>query len=266
MLQDKSRRSFNLIWLERLLPTALIAMTAALGSVQTPSVARSRSFQPVSKLTTWYTNRAPIDIEIAASAGQGDEAHWIEPERTLRFRLERAYVESLSRTERPAYNSILLTFDLQTGLPSALFKVPPEQVEVRNDPIRQLSNDEWGHRTLILLLQSNFSSDVVPRVSSELNRCKGVKLQSDLFLYDKDRDHSCLTRSLGFGKKYVAQLSEETSLLINCSDSLVGCKMYFPFEGFLPSVSFHESHLIHWKEIMEKATGFLRSRQYRGGE
>src|SRR5207244_2783324 len=118
-------------------------------------------------------------------------------------------------------------------------------------------------RTLIIRLESNNSSDILPRMSSELNRCKGSKRQDDLFLYDKDRDRSCLARSLVFGAKYVAQLSEEISLLIRCSDSLIGCEMYVPFDGFLSSVSFHESHLSHWRGIIGKATEFLQSKQYR---
>jgi hypothetical protein len=242
--------------------SALIFITT-LGVTQLPSTARTEPFEPVSKLTTWYTDRNPIDVEIIASAGQGSEAHRVEPERILRLRLERAFVDTIFRIERPSFSSVSLSFDMPTGLPSALFTAPPEQVELRGDPIRQLPRAEFASRTLIILLESNISSDVLPRVSSELNRCKGGRRQDDLFLYDKDRDRSCVARSLGFGTKYVAHLSEDSSLLIQCSDSLIGCKTYFPFDGFLRSVSFHESHLPQWREIIGKAIEFLKSKQYR---
>jgi len=242
--------------------SALIVMLM-FGVTQLSSIALTQPFEPISELKTWYTDRNPIDVEIIASTGQGNEARRVEPERILRLRLERAYVDSISRIERPSFSSVSLSFDMPTNLPSVLFTAPPEQVELRGDPIRQLPRAEFASRTSVILLQSSNSSDVLPRVSSELNRCKGGKRQDDLFLYDKEQNHSCLARSLAFGTKYVARLSDDISLLIRCSDALIGCETYFPFEGFLPSVSFHESHLAHWKEIIGKATEFLQSKKYR---
>ncbi len=61
-----------------------------MGMTQLSSLALSQPFQPITKLTTWYTDRTPIDLEIVASMGQGNEAHLLQPERKLRFRLERA--------------------------------------------------------------------------------------------------------------------------------------------------------------------------------
>jgi hypothetical protein len=233
------------------------------GVTQLSSIARAQPFEPISQLRTWYTDRNPVDVEISATTGQGSEARRLEPKRTLRLRLERAYVDTISRIEQPSFSSVSLSFDLPTGLPSALFTAPPEQVELRGDPIRQLLHDESASRTLIIRLNGSNSSDVLPRVSSELNHCKGGQRQNDLFLFDGERDPSCLAHSLAFGTKYVAQLSEDISLLIRCSDALIGCEMYFPFEGFLPSVSFHESHLARWREIVGKAAEFLQSKKYR---
>jgi hypothetical protein len=233
------------------------------GVTQFSSIALTQPFEPISALKTWYTDRNPIDVEIVASTGQGKEARRVEPERILRLRLERAYVDTIFRIERASFSSVLLSFDMPTNLPSALFTALPEQVELRGDPIRRLSSGESASRTLVILLESSNSSDVLPRISSELNRCRGGKRQDDLFLYDMERDHSCLAHSLAFGTKYVAQFSEEVSLLIRCSDALIGCEAYFPFEGFLPKLSFHKDHLTHWKQIIEKATEFLHSKQYR---
>jgi hypothetical protein len=238
-----------------------LVAAAFVGVLDLSSAVLAQAFQPVDKLTTWYTDRNPIDIEIVATTGQGAEARPLLPERVLRFRLERAYVGTVFR--RSNFSSVSLSFDLPTGLPSSLFMAPPEQVELRGNNIIHLSRPEAGRRMLNIRLESNHSNDILKRISSELNVCKGDKRQDDLFLYDKDRDKSCFGRSIGPATKYVGQLSEDISLLIECSDALIGCRVSFPFEGFLPSASFHKSHLAHWKEVVEQATVFLQSKKYR---
>src|SRR5205085_6769836 len=48
-------------------------------------------FTPARKLTSWYTDRNPIDIEVVATSGADPDARFLQPRRTLRLRLERAY-------------------------------------------------------------------------------------------------------------------------------------------------------------------------------
>lgn len=234
---------------------------ALVGVLNLNSAALAQAFQPIDKLTTWYTDRNPIDIEIVATTGQGPEARPLVPERILRFRLERAYVDNLFRTSN--FSSVSMSFDLPTGLPSSLFVASPEQVELRGNNITHLSRPEAGRRMINIRLEGNHSSDILKRISKELDVCRGDRRQDDLFLFNKDREKSCFGRSLGPAVKYVGQFSEDISLLIECSDALTGCNVSFPFEGFLPSVSFHENHLPHWKEVIEQATAFLQSKEYR---
>jgi hypothetical protein len=74
-------------------PEHLALAVVAAGFMQMSFTASAQPFQPISQLTTWYTDRNPIDVEIIASAGQGNEARRIEPERILRL-LQDAYWRS----------------------------------------------------------------------------------------------------------------------------------------------------------------------------
>ncbi|MBR0844637.1 hypothetical protein JQ607_30940 [Bradyrhizobium liaoningense] len=240
--------------------TVVTILALAASSLSWPSrSASAQTFDPVSKLTTWYTDRNPIDIEITAAVGVGDEARPIDPPRVLRLRLERAYVHSL--IGKPPISIVGLSFDLLTGLPSALFTAPPEQVDARGDPIRQIAHTEAITRTINVVVESNFSSESMRGASAKISKCKGAEIQSDLLAFDKDRDRTCTVWSLISGTTYVGHLSENNWLFIHCSSVPIGCTVRFPFGGFFPSVSFNERHLSHWKAIIEKATEFLKSKE-----
>jgi hypothetical protein len=221
--------------------------------------ASAQSFGPVSRLATWYTDRNPIDIEITAAIGVGNEARPIDPPRVLRLRLERAYVHTL--ISKPPISIVGLSFDLPTGLPSALFTATPEQVDVRGDPIQQIPHTEAIARMINVVVESNLSSESMGDASAKMSKCKGAEIQSDLLAFDKDRDRTCKIWSLSSGAKYLGHLSENNWLFILCTDSLIGCTVRFPFEGFFPSVSFNERHLSQWRAIIEKATEFLKSKE-----
>ena len=221
--------------------------------------ASAQSFDPVGKLSTWYTDRNSIDIEITAANGAGNEARPLDPPRVLRLRLERAYVHTL--ISKPSISIVGLSFDLPTGLPSALFTAPPEQVDVRGDPIRQLSHSEAIARMINVVVESNISGESMGGASAKISKCKGAEIQSDLLAFDKDRDRACKIWSLFSGAKYVGHLSENNWLFILCTNSPIGCTVRFPFEGFFPSVSFNVRHLSQWRTIIEKATAFLKSKE-----
>jgi hypothetical protein len=58
-----------------------IFAVAAVGSSWPSRSVSAQSFNPVSKLTSWYTDRNPIDVEITATVGVGDEARPVDPQR-----------------------------------------------------------------------------------------------------------------------------------------------------------------------------------------
>jgi hypothetical protein len=243
------------------MPNRLL-VSICLAALVVPFVSSAQQFEPSSNLSSWYTDRKPIDIEIVGTEGVGSEAHLVSPPRVLRLRLERAYLINLFRTNQPPSSVALIGFDLPTGLPSALFQASPEQVEARGDPIHQLTAADWASRTVSISLTSSNLTSGFDLASSELKNCKGRRLQDDLFLLEKGQGSSCLKWSLGKGTKYVAQYSDKVLLLLRCSRASLGCETYVPFDGFLPSISFNESHLTRWREVTEKVTAFLQSKQH----
>jgi hypothetical protein len=202
-------------------------------------------------------------LEIIGTKGQGGGRVPVEPAQVLRLRLERAYVGLLVHRESPPSNIVLISFDSESGLPSVLFKAPPEQVEARGDPIHKLTLQEWAARTINISLEGGNLADRVKAVSAQLQNCKGTELQTDLFAIEPGQDGTCRRRSIGFGKKYVAKYSDETLLVLRCSSALLGCEVSIPFEGFLVTVSFNESHLPDWRNVAQKAATFLQSKQFR---
>jgi hypothetical protein len=238
------------------------AASAALLSVG-PAACVAQQFRPIDQLSSWYTDRSLVDLEITATKGQGDERVPVKPAQVLRLRLERAYVEFLVHRESPPSNIVLISFDSPSGLPSALFKALPEQLEARGDPIHKLTRQEWASRTINVSLEGGNLADRVKAVSAELQYCKGAELQTDLFAFEPGKDGPCFRRSIGFGKRYVAKFSDEILLLLRCSSALLGCEVSIPFEGLLATVSFNERHLSDWRNIAETATVFLQSKRFR---
>jgi hypothetical protein len=244
--------------------SSALIIVSALGVTPLSLMARAQPFEPISELATWYTDRHPIDVEIFATTGEGTEARRLDPERKLLFRFERANVGHVVRIQRPPYSSVMMSVDMPTGLPSQLLIAPPEQVEARGEEIPRMDHAASVKRTLNIVLGGKQVVEVLMRVSSNISRCRGESEGDDLFVYEGSKEESCKALSLGGGKKYIARLSDEVSLFVNCSSPQpIGCAMSFPFEGFAPSVSFNESHLRSWRSMLDAAISFLHSKQYR---
>ena len=252
-------RTKKLMFSRRVLPVGAVLLF--MGVLQMVPAAIAQPFRPINELSTWYTDRNPVDVEIVGTKGVGNEARFVDPPVVLRLRLERAYVSLLLRRDQPPSSALSMSFDLPTGLPSALFRAPPEQVETRGDPIHQLTSSESASRGVNISLASSDLADGLSRTSLELKKCAGKKLQDDLFAF-RENEPSCHIWSLGFGSKYVAQYSHDVFLLVRCSRLPLGCEMFMPFEGFLPSISFNERHLVTWRKVVEKVTAFLQSKKY----
>ena len=156
------------------MPKCLLA-PIYLAALVMPFASVAQQFRPASHVSSWYTDRSPIDVEIAATKGQGRAAHPIDPPQVLRLRLERAYLQLLIRKGQPQSSNVSISFDLPTGLPSALFQAPPEQVETQGDPIHRLATADWASRTVNISLASTDLTDGLDLASSELRHCKGAK-------------------------------------------------------------------------------------------
>jgi hypothetical protein len=221
-------------------------------------------FTPARKLTSWYTDRNPIDIEVVATSGIGPDARFLQPRRTLRLRLERAYVHLILWREQPPYDysSAGLSFDSITGLPTVLFQAPPEQVDKRGDDIPQLGHDKMVRRTLNLIIDGHWSAEQLRMNSANLDRCRGVQERDGLFRFKDDGSAYChIGASLG-ETSYVAVLSPDLSSRITCTDQAIGCSMTFPYGDFAPKVSFHRDHLDGWRTVLDRVRDFLDAKKY----
>jgi hypothetical protein len=253
-------RSFARIILAAMIAVVIVSLCS------TPTMAQP--FNPVRQLTTWYTDQGLIDIEIVGSSSLQPDAHRLEPDRLLRLRLERAYVQTLLTQSDRGYEIVRLAFDSETSLASALLTAASRQGRFHEDiaGVPKLAHRAVLQRTLLLSLRSDVSSALVERSSASIGRCRGAPLGNDLFAYVTDGQGGCARSSRRQATHYVAQHGD-LLLSIACSDTRpnhLGCKLQFPFEGFGVEMTFHIEHLSAWHALVERATAFLKSKQYQG--
>jgi hypothetical protein len=220
-------------------------------------------FDPVRKLTGWYTDRNLVDVEVVATSGDSPDARFLQPRRALGFRLERAYVVSIGWREQPEYDysRLSMMFDSVTGLPSVLFPARAQPVDKRGDDIPQLTHEESVRRTLIVNLDGSSTEENLKSNSAKLSLCRGAQEGDGLFRLNDDGSSYCHVSSLQ-GTNYVAVLPDNVSVQLTCTDQAIGCRLKFPFEGFAPSVGFHRDHLADWKKVLDQASAFLRAKKY----
>jgi hypothetical protein len=248
-----------------------LALLGAVGGGFTPvcgTPIMAQPFNPVRQLTTWYTDQGLIDIEIVGSSSLQPDVHRLEPDRLLRLRLERAYVQTLLTQSDRGYEVVSLVVDSETGLASALLTAASRQGRFHEDiaGVPQLAHQAVLQRTLLLSLRSDISSALVERASADMERCRGAPLGTDLFAYLAEGQDGCARSTRRQATQYVAQHGD-LLLGITCSDTRpnrLGCKLQFPFEGFGVELTFHIEHLSKWRDVVERTTALLKSKQYQG--
>ena len=146
--------------------------------------ANAPPFDPVRKLTGWYTDRELIDVEAVATSGDGPDARFLQPRRALGFRLEQAYVTLIGWREGPEYDysRLSMLFDMVTALPMVLFSAPHQEVDKRGDDIGQLTHTESVRRTLIVNLDGYSTEENLKSNSAKLNLCRGAQEGNGLVL------------------------------------------------------------------------------------
>jgi hypothetical protein len=243
----------------------ILGVTFIANGVVCLAFAADGPFNPMRKLTSWYTDRGLIDVEVVATSGSGPDSRFLSPKRTMKLRLERAYVASIGWREQSDYDysSLSLSFDGATSLPSALFTAPPEQVEKRSDSIDRLTHDESVRRTLIVNVDGHSSQKNLELSSEKLSSCVGKKVADGLFQFLDDGSTYCHLGSLVGKISYVALLPGGTYAQLTCTDQDIGCSVPFPFDGFAPVVGFHRDRLSNWKGVVEQAFAFLEKKKYR---
>jgi hypothetical protein len=230
------------------------------------ATAQERPFNPIRKLSTAPTDRTVVDLEIVGSSGLLPERHRLEPERVLRFRLERAYVDSLLTRTEPGFEIVSFRFDIKTGLPMSLFDAVALHGPFHEDipGVPELSHLESIERTFAILLTSEMSASVLRGGSEGIAKCRGAEKSEGLFAFNWNGGQNCFFESYTRGSQYVARYNG-IFLQIMCEDKIfpsLDCELTFPFESFGVRVTFNHIHLAKWHEVIDRTAEFLRSKQY----
>jgi hypothetical protein len=219
---------------------------------------------PYGKPLWLSTDRRSVDIEIIGSTSRLPDIYRLEPERTLRFRLERAYVRYLVAEKTPGLEAVTFAVDMETGLPSYLFDVVSftDRFHQNIPGIPVVSRADRARRELRISLKSDSAAKWLSSTSDKLKPCRGAEVGPDLQRYEwKDRG-GCSGRGGGTEARYVASYND-LFLNLKCTDPwIASCSFPFPFEGFAVEVSFHRDHLLKWREMIKNAESFLQSKKY----
>jgi hypothetical protein len=246
----------------------LISCAAVTALVSFVAVAQERPFSPIRKLTTPDTDRSLVDIEIVGSTSRLPEVHKLEPERMLRFRLERAYIYTLNAKAEPGFEIVSLLVDVKTGLPTALFDAVSLRGKFHEDipGIPDIPRAELLERTLLISLTSEMSAAALRRGSEGIAKCLGAKQSDELFEYNWNGGQNCFLPSYTRGSQYVGLYENNIFLRIMCENNegpRLDCELTFPFEGFGIRILFSRVHLASWRDMIGHTVEFLKSKQYR---
>jgi hypothetical protein len=259
------RRTTSLGWLSVLLVGIATHHVAASNADH----ASQQPFSPIRQLTSWYTDRNLVDVEIVGSTSMLPEFHRLEPERVLRFRLERAYIDTLMAKENPGFEILGLSFDRLTSLPSSLFFAATVQGKYHEEipGIPALSNQERVRRLMNISISSDASELNIRRASAFVRKCAGSLIGENLWIYETTNRQFCHESVYNKGKQYVGQYEDDLNLRIECQEPGfpgVGCQVMFPFQGFSVRLNFHHDYLRNWRDMISNASDFLKSKEYHG--
>jgi hypothetical protein len=247
--------------------TVKIAFIAAISFAGCSPVA-SEPFNPVRDPLTWSTDRRPVDIEVVGSSSMLPELHRLEPDRVLRFRLERAYVQHFTARRSPGFEVVHFGIDIETLLPNSLFlaSIRVGRFHEQHPGIPKLSLEELSRRSLLIVFKSDSAAVRLKRGSDELVACKGPAQEGQLFSYVWEGRRGCDRPMYPNGSLHIAQYREGLLLRIECQDESfqgLGCMLRFPFDGFRVELNFDRSHLANWLFLIDRAVTFLESKKYR---
>src|SRR6185312_4773214 len=183
--------------------------------------AQPLAFNPVRSLTTWYTDRTPIDIEIVGG---------FDSKSILRFRLERAFVQYLIAHERMI---VSLGLDRDSGLPASLFSAVSPKGELERIPgVPSVPVPERLTRLLNIKIASDSSALSLHQTSDRLRTCAGEPEDKDLLAFNADNSGRCRRSSFPRGSRHIAKYDDDLLLPIQCHEPGfrgTGCRIRFPF-------------------------------------
>jgi hypothetical protein len=252
-------------------PLAYVAILMVLLLATGTLPASAQAFNPIREkvVSSWNTNRNLVDIEIVGSTSMIQDLHRLEPERMLRFRLERAYLALFLAEKEPGFEIVDFAFDVETGLPESLFLASMQGPGHRDIPgVPALAQLERVQRDLHVAFQSDVPTAPLKRMSRTAAQCRGREVESTLFEYNPQGGEACLLPHSPPGtRRLIAPYDDDLSLVIICRDEnafpSVDCELQFPFHTFGATLRFHHDRLPKWRASVARAIDFLTSNEYR---
>jgi hypothetical protein len=216
----------------------------------------------------WNADRDLVDIEIVGSTEVTPQSRKLDPERVLRFRLERAYVSSLL-TKEPGFEIVGFNFDIDTRLPESLLLAVwtkgPSHRDIPGVPI--LPQLGQAKRNLFIIFHSHISTEALDDKSRTIAQCRGRQLESGLFENNSVGGKSCALPKYRPGlRRYIAPFEGDLSLIVTCWEEpspMIDCELQFPFHGFGAELRFNHEQLPKWRAMVDGAIDFLKSKEYR---
>jgi len=244
-----------------------VGLLTALCCGKHASFAGDQEFSPVSSnLLGNSTVRSAVDIEVVGSTSVVPHEHRLEPERRLRFRLERAYVTNFMTKEAPGYSLLTLSYDQPSGLPNALIAAVMMRGRFHQDipGVPDLDREEALRRHIILNIRSDRSTASRRQFLQSFADCVGEAVGNDLF--QTTRASACSPSVYPDGQTLLAKIDDVTIAVVECQGDdrwTIGCSMNFDFQDFSVGMTFHRSNLAQWRSLIASAREFLASHQVR---
>jgi hypothetical protein len=252
--------------------TYRIASLAIVGlfAIQEPSYAGGMAFTATTdNLLGSSISREPVDIEIVGSTSLVPREHTLEPDRVLRFRLERAYINEFLTKSAPGFSLLSVGVDRPTGLAEGLISAASLQGSFRRDleGVPVLDLEEAIRRQVILSVRSDHSEGSRSGYLKSANECVGAFIGNDLFEMNQTPSlgaRACSHSAYPDGRKWLARNDGGTNSVIECHGDgkrIIGCTTEFVFQQFSVGISFHQSFLAEWRSVLAFGEAFLRSKQ-----
>jgi hypothetical protein len=116
-------------------------------------------------------------------------------------------------------------------------------------------------------LRSDATVELFERKSRAAAQCRGGELESKLLEYNLGGGQECRVPHYGTGiRRFIAPYDQNLYLTITCQDypiPEIDCDLQFPFRSFSVSLRFNHGQLPKWREVVETAIDFLKSKEYR---
>jgi hypothetical protein len=229
--------------------------------------ASAQSFDPILELSSWYTDRSLVDVEIVGSTSLLPQFHRLEPERSIQLRLERAYLTTLFAKKEPGYEIVMFGVDMESGLPSALPMAKAMGGAFHEDisGVPQVPYTEILPRSLVIVMQSDVSESDVDSASQEIEKCRGAALADELFAFEEGTSARCRHSSFPEVTHYYLASYLDVWLEIACRETMgqmLDCELQFPFKGFGVKVDFYHGRLAKWRDVVTSVAEFLKSKEY----